>query len=207
MLEEIKKIIIHGDIMKYYHILRKYKIQHGVYRMKINHIEDQKDNDKVVNLFIKECENKGFKYNEDYNGKDQDGVANMQFNTYKGRRMTSFRSYIAPLFTRFTGKCAYNIDVLPNSQVTRILSKKSNENENNLRAEGIELVYNRDINNKQIIKSAKDGEIILSAGAIGSPHILMLSGIGPKDELKEKNVECIADVPGVGKNLQGMSLY
>ena len=172
---------------------------------KVSFKKQKEDNNTINKLFIEAAKNKGFKYNDDYNGKDQDGVALTQFNTYKGRRMTSFRSYIAPLFNRFTKKSAYNIDVLPNSQVTKIVSNKTDGN--NLRADGIELVYDRDMNNKKIIKSAKNGEIIISAGAIGSPHILMLSGIGPKDELKEKNVECVADIPGVGKNLQGMFMY
>ena len=171
---------------------------------KISFKKQKEENNKFGKLFIEACNNKGFKYNEDYNGKDQDGVAWTQFNTYKGRRMTSFRSYIAPLFKPWTKKSDYNIDILPNSQVTKILTTK-NENGDKLRANGVELVYDRDENKKMVIKSKENnGEVILSAGAIGSPHILLLSGIGPKDELKDKQIECVADIPGVGKNLQGM---
>jgi len=148
---------------------------------------------ETSNLFIKACENKGFKYNADYNGACQDGVCHTQFNTLNGRRMTSFRSYIAPLYKRWTKSTDFNIDILPYSQVSKLVT-------NGKRVTAVELIYKNDVNNKKIIKSKE--EVVLSAGAIGSPHILLLSGIGPKEQLDAQNIECVADIPGIGKNLQ-----
>eukprot|EP01084_Bolivina_argentea_P229453 387265_1 len=117
--------------------------------------------------------------------------------------MTSFRSYIAPLFKRFTRKTDYNIDILPCSHVTKILTSVTSDGKNNkLKANGVELIYKMEEKNKKIINICANGEVIVSAGTIGTPHILLLSGIGPKNELNEKGVECVSDIAGVGKNLQ-----
>eukprot|EP01084_Bolivina_argentea_P229454 387266_1 len=176
---------------------KRFRGKGGPQKISLKQYKD-KSYTKTSDLFIKACNNKGYPYNEDYNGETQDGANLTQFNIYKGQRMTSFRSYIAPLFKRFTGKCVVNIDILPYSHVTKILT--TNGNNNKLKADGVELVYKMDESNKKIIKT--NGEVIVSAGAISSPHILLLSGIGPKHELKEKDIECVADIPGVGKNLQ-----
>jgi len=124
----------------------------------------------------------------DYNGNSQDDeVTFMAQLTQKfGFRADSFSSYISgPEMDK-----QKNLKILTFAHVTKVLFNGNN-------AEGIEV--NRF---GQIFKFKAIKEVILSAGAIGSPKILMLSGIGPKNHLKEHGIDVLKDVPGIGSNLQ-----
>ncbi len=90
-----------------------------------------------------------------------------------------------------------NLAILPNATVTRIIFDSSNSN--NLTATGVEwAAYSGAA--KQTVSVKK--EVILAGGAVGSPHVLMLSGVGPKDVLQAAGVAVQVDLPGVGQHLQ-----
>ncbi|XP_072931773.1 ecdysone oxidase-like [Epargyreus clarus] len=104
---------------------------------------------------------------------------------YKGRRAGTAQSYLVPIRTR------RNLKIITEAFVTKILIDDSS------RAYGVEV----DVKGKKQRFLASD-EIILSAGTVNSPQLLLLSGIGPKEDLTSKNIKCVANLPQVGKNLQ-----
>uniref|UniRef100_A0A0B7B9R8 Glucose-methanol-choline oxidoreductase N-terminal domain-containing protein n=1 Tax=Arion vulgaris TaxID=1028688 RepID=A0A0B7B9R8_9EUPU len=136
----------------------------------------------LTNILIKAGQELGLKVG-DPNGEKMDGISYTQSNTYKGLRWSSSRGYLHPVMSR------KNLHVRINSHVTRILFEGK-------RAVAVEMVYN---GRKQVVRANK--EIILSAGAVGSPQILMLSGVGPKKHLDELGIPVVSDLP-VGQNLQ-----
>ncbi|PSN32012.1 Glucose dehydrogenase [FAD, quinone] [Blattella germanica] len=124
----------------------------------------------------------------DYNGARQTGVARVEFFQKDGARMTSYNAYISPFL-----KDRKNLKVVPNTRVTKILINKENI------AYGVEYAGEnmRSITGKVYAKK----EVIVSAGALSSPRLLMLSGIGPKKTLETYGIKVIKDLP-VGHNLQ-----
>lgn len=124
--------------------------------------------------------------NWDYNGSEQEnGSGLLQFHVNDdGTRCSSATAFLHPILSR------ENITVITNAQVRKLLIKDSV-------AAGVEFQVGT-----EIIHAFADQEIILSAGAFGSPKILMHSGIGPKGDLEKLGIEVVADLPGVGKNLQ-----
>lgn len=128
--------------------------------------------------------NAGYDENADFNGEDQEGFGFFQFTIKEGMRSGTNRAYLIPVQDR------PNLDVIKHVLVTRVLIERG-------RAVGVEY-----LRNGQPEQVRTDGEVILSAGAIGTPQIMMLSGLGPADELKAVGVEPLANIPEVGKNLQ-----
>lgn len=121
----------------------------------------------------------------DYNGSKQTGYSIIQFTTSNGTRFSASRAFLHPIKTR------KNFHIVKRAMVTKIIIDSINK-----KAIGVEF----DKGGKTYrIKTAK--EVILSAGAINSPQLLMISGIGPKEHLTEKNITTIKDLP-VGYNLQ-----
>lgn len=119
----------------------------------------------------------------DHNGADMRGVSITQSNSYKGVRWSTSRAYIHPNMDR------QNLHVKLQSHVTKVIFDGK-------KAVGIEM-----IENNKLIKVMARKEIVLSAGSIGSPQILMLSGVGPKEHLQTFGIPVVSDLP-VGKNLQ-----
>jgi len=138
----------------------------------------------IADHFIKAATQIGIDYNEDYNGEKQEGVGYFQQTAYKGFRWSTAKSFLKPIKNRT------NLTVLTKAQTTKILFE-------NKKAIGIEYIK---AGKKCTVKA--DREIILSAGAIGSPQILQLSGIGPRALLDKVGVPVVKDLPGVGQNLQ-----
>ena len=126
----------------------------------------------------------GFPENPDFNGESQEGFGFFQFTIKDGMRSGTNRAYLTPVLDR------PNLTITKNVLITRILME-------NGRATGVE--YLRNGRPEQVHAAS---EIVLSAGAIGTPQILMLSGLGPADELGAAGVAPVADLPEVGKNLQ-----
>ena len=130
----------------------------------------------------------------DYNGAGRfnpAGVASlMQTNTRAGKRSSTFHGYLENAAERRA-----NLTIITNALVTRVVLEGAGET---LRATGIEY---RDAAGAPLVVSAAR-EVILSAGAVGSPHLLMLSGIGPRRELEEAGVACQLDIADVGKHLK-----
>jgi choline dehydrogenase len=138
----------------------------------------------VVDRWVDAAVASGYKRNNDYNAEDQEGVGYFQLTADKGRRCSSAVAYLNPAKNR------KNLHILTNTQVEKIIFKDG-------RASGVNAIQN---SSPKVINARK--EIILSAGAIGSPQILMLSGIGAPKELKKHGIDVIKNLPGVGKNLQ-----
>lgn len=139
---------------------------------------------EIVDAWIESAVNAGYRRNPDYNGADQDGVSPFQLTLRDGRRCSSAVAYLRPAMKR------PNLQVITKTQTKRVLFEGR-------RAIGIEAIRGGET---VIIKARK--EVILSSGAIGSPQILMLSGIGGGEELSQHGIEVLQNSPGVGKNLQ-----
>lgn len=134
--------------------------------------------------FLEAARNAGHAYNPDYNGATQDGVGRVQVNQYRGRRSSASREYLRGL------PGAATIDVRLRAFATRIIFDGN-------RAVGVE--YRHRYQMRQIFARQ---EVIVSTGAIASPRLLMLSGIGAADQLAEHGIPLRTVLPGVGSNLQ-----
>jgi choline dehydrogenase len=133
----------------------------------------------------------------DYNGRDRGGpdgvVSLLQTTTRDGKRSSTYHAFLEGEVERRP-----NLEVICGAQVTRVVLEAGPGDDGTLRATGIEY---RTAGGETAVASATR-EVVLSAGAVGSPHILMLSGIGPRDELEAAGVACRLDAPDVGKHLK-----
>lgn len=127
----------------------------------------------------------GVEQTKDYSGVQQSGVTLLQTTTKGGYRVSSNKAYIRPVRSR------KNLHVLTNTMVTRIVLEGK-------QAVGVEILQNN-AEKSVVIKVRK--EAIVAAGAINSPQLLMLSGIGPSQHLKDNQIKPLVDLPGVGDNL------
>ncbi|WP_283638161.1 GMC family oxidoreductase [Marinovum algicola] len=139
---------------------------------------------RVVDRWIEAAQQAGYPAARDYNGADQEGVGYFQLTMKGGRRCSSAVAYLKPARRR------HNLTVITDAQTEKVLLEAG-------RAHGVR-VRIRDTFHEIRARS----EVILSAGAIGSPQILMLSGIGDGDELQRLGIGVQADLKGVGRNLQ-----
>ncbi len=147
-------------------------------------VNQSKNNNPLFKAFIKSAEEAGYKANPDMNGKDQEGFGMYDVNINNGQRASASKHYLKPVENR------KNLNIFSNSFVERIIFDGQ-------KAIGIEVK----IKNKTEKVFAKK-EVIVSAGSINSPQLLMLSGIGPAKHLNELGINVVKDLPGVGKNLQ-----
>ncbi|CAH0552597.1 unnamed protein product [Brassicogethes aeneus] len=138
---------------------------------------------QIADSIIKASKQSGFNY-VDYNGKDQVGVSRLQVNMRDGFRESASRSYLHPIRNR------KNLHVKKLAMVSKILIDPLTK-----QTYGVEFVKN---NRTYTVKATK--EVILSGGAINSPHLLMLSGIGPKKHLNKLNIPVLSNLK-VGYNL------
>lgn len=150
--------------------------------MSVGHYDE---NDPFRGIFIDAGKEFGYEFQADLNGEKFMGYGNAQGTLQKGHRMTTAKAFLAP------AKDRPNLHVIKYAQVTRINFDKNNK------VTDIEFIYKKD--KKMNVRVNK--ETILSAGAIGSPQLLMLSGIGPKKHLEKLGIPIVRDLP-VGKNLQ-----
>ena len=124
----------------------------------------------------------GVKLNEDYNSGDVEGASKMQLNVRNGKRFNTWHAYLKPVLGHD------NLTLITNAHVRRLLIGDGG-------VTGVE--YHKDGE----VLTLTAGETILAAGAINSPELLLRSGIGPAEELREAGIEPVMDLPGVGKNL------
>ncbi|URN08752.1 FAD-dependent oxidoreductase [Actinomadura madurae] len=142
----------------------------------------QKDLTPASQAFIEAvADTAGVKRNDDYNGAEQEGVGIFQQSVDKGLRYSSSVGYL-------DDHGLANLTVLTGVTVTRVVIEKG-------RATGVEVVTKK---GKGTVRASR--EVVLAAGAFGSPHLLMLSGVGPAAHLREHGIEVRADLP-VGDNL------
>ena len=138
----------------------------------------------LYTAFIKAGEQAGYDITSDYNGKQQEGFGPMHMTVKDGVRSSASREYLDPVKSR------KNLTIVTGALVTKVVLKDKV-------AKGFKYVFNG-----KPETAATSNEVILSAGSIGSPHILQLSGIGDKDILEKAGVDVKHHLPGVGQNLQ-----
>jgi choline dehydrogenase len=134
--------------------------------------------------FLDACKQTGMRLNPDFNDASQEGAGLFRVMQKNGRRWSAADSYLRPALRRG------NLTVWTGIQASRILIE-------NGRAAGVEYFQK---GSTQQVRASR--EVILSAGAIGSPQLLLLSGIGPLKQLEAQGISVQADLPGVGENLQ-----
>ncbi len=139
---------------------------------------------EICEAYIHACDELGIPRSADFNGERQEGAGYFQLTTRRGRRCSSAVAYLHPI------KHRPNLTVVTNALVSRIVVE-------NRRATGV-MFWHRG----ELKRADSRGEIVLSAGAIGSPQILQLSGIGPGDHLRDLEIKVVHHLPGVGANLQ-----
>lgn len=135
----------------------------------------------ICEAYFKAAAELGIPRNDDMTGETQDGVGYYQLTQRNARRSSAAMAYLAP------NRGRANLTVRTEAQVRRLIVEAG-------RAVGVELMDGT--------RLTAGAEVILSSGAIGSPRLLMLSGIGPADHLAEVGVTPILDQPGVGSNFQ-----
>ena len=137
-------------------------------------------------VFVEAGVQAGFVQNNDFNGASQEGVGMYQVTHKNGERYSAAKAYLTPHRSR------PNLQVITGARTTRILLQGT-------RAVGVE--YHQDGERGDLRQLTCSHEVLLCAGALQSPQILMLSGIGPKDHLAEHGIATVNDLPGVGQNL------
>lgn len=141
----------------------------------------------IVDAWIKSAVEAGYKENEDYNNGDQEGVGYFQLTAKNGQRCSSAVAYLKPIRGRS------NFKIFTNSQAEKLILDGT-------RVTGVSIRQGGPKGKLLNLKANK--EVVLASGAIGSPQLLMVSGIGPKDQLKNNGIEVVQELKGVGQNLQ-----
>jgi len=145
--------------------------------------EFAKTKDPLYDAWLAAAKATGYPLTEDYNGRQPEGFGRAQFTIRDGRRSSSANAFLKPAHGRS------NLTVAVNAQTTRVILDGAS-------AKGVEYVKNG-----ATLRAEAGREVILAAGAFNTPQILMLSGIGPAQHLRDFGVKVAADLP-VGKNLQ-----
>ena len=148
------------------------------------HVSDLRYTNPLSSVFIDAGQQAGFAHNDDFNGPSQTGVGLYQVTQKDGARCSSAVAYLQPV------KARANLEVITGTLVRRIVLE-------NGRAVGV--TYAR---GGQEIQARAEREVLVCGGAINSPQLLMLSGIGPADHLQEHGITVAMDSPHVGGNLQ-----
>ncbi len=147
-------------------------------------VSDAEGQFPVARNMIDACIEAGEKHNDDFNGANYEGVGFYQFTIKNGRRYGTRKAFLEPAMARS------NLTVVTGAHATGIEFEGK-------RAVGVSYIRK---GKKQTIKANK--EVVLSSGAFNSPQLLMLSGVGPEDELVRHDIDPVHILPGVGKNLQ-----
>jgi choline dehydrogenase len=148
------------------------------------HVSNGRSSNPLFRAFVEAGKEAGHPYTDDFNGSTQEGFGPYQLTIREGRRWSAAKAYLHPVLER------PNLTIESLAHVTRILFEGN-------RATGIEYVQK-----KQTVKARASREVVLSGGAVNTPQVLMLSGIGDADVLKRFGIPVQADLKGVGKNLQ-----
>ncbi len=148
-------------------------------------VSDHRYENPLSPVFIEAARQAGLPVNEDFNGAQQEGVGWYQTTTRNGSRSSSAEAYLKPVRAR------KNLKVITNATASRVTFEDG-------RATGV--VYS--VSGKGAFCEGAAKEVILCGGALNSPQLLMLSGIGPAAHLRQHGIEVLVDAPGVGGNLQ-----
>ena len=146
--------------------------------------KSERTDDVLMDAFVVAGQQAGFPLTDDFNGRQQEGFSRYEHTMKGNKRCSAARAYLHPVLGR------PNLTTLTDVVSDRVLFDGD-------RAAGVSVLLN---NTRQEFRARR--EVILSAGAINSPQILLRSGIGPAADLHEKGIEVIQDLQGVGENLQ-----
>jgi choline dehydrogenase len=141
--------------------------------------------------FVKSAVNSGLNETEDFNGASREGIGYYQFNNRDGIRDSTANAYLAPAMNR------KNLVIAAYSTATKIVF--------NSERVATEVEFTETNSNKKLVAKINK-ELVLCGGAIHSPKLLLLSGVGPAEELETLNIPLVYNVPGVGKNLHDHSM-
>ncbi len=148
------------------------------------HVSNIRDKREICDAFVSAAIEAGIPFNDDFNGATQEGVGIYQTTSVNGRRCSSAVGYLKPIQNRANLKVETNAHVM------------------NLEFEGKKVIGVRYRQHGRIYLAKVAAEVILSGGAINSPQLLQLSGIGPANSLKTLGIDVLHDSPGVGAELQ-----
>ncbi|MCU1681587.1 MAG: alkJ [Amycolatopsis sp.] len=147
------------------------------------HVEDRRFTHELSSAWVDSAVNWGLKRTDDFNGESQEGAGLYQVTCKKGARWSTADAYLRPALSR------PNLTVRTNAQATRVVLEGN-------RAVGVSYLQNG------VEQTARaESEVLLSGGAINSPQLLLLSGIGPAEHLREQGIDVAVALPGVGENL------
>ena len=153
------------------------------------HIEDPRSPNALSQTIVDAMVAAGIPRNDDFNGADQVGAGLYQVTQHRGRRWTTADGYLTPARKR------PNLTVWTGATVHRVRIENGH---------AVGVVVERD----GVVETVRArSEVVLSAGAFGTPHLLMLSGLGPADHLREHGVDVVVDNPQVGSNLMDHPMY
>jgi choline dehydrogenase len=147
------------------------------------HVEDRRYTHPLTTAWVDSAVSAGFKPTDDFNGAEQEGAGLYQVTCRKGRRWSTAKAYLEPARDR------PNLTVRTGALVERVVIEGG-------RAVGVNYQHGPGTRTTYV-----DAEVVLSGGAVNSPQLLMLSGIGPGAHLREVGIEVLVDLPGVGQNL------
>ncbi|MGQ0840364.1 GMC family oxidoreductase [Actinokineospora sp.] len=147
------------------------------------HVEDRRYTHELSTAWVESAVAAGLKPTDDFNGADQEGAGRYQVTCHKGRRCSTADAYLRPALKR------PNLTVRTGAHTTRVLL-------DNARATGVEYLR---LGETRVARAER--EVLLAGGAINSPQLLMLSGIGPAEHLRAVGIEVAVALPGVGENL------
>lgn len=139
---------------------------------------------RLVDSFVETVAGRGVPRNDDYNGAAQEGVGTYQYTIDRGRRVSASHAFLRPLRGRS------NLSVRTNAQATRLLFEGN---------KAVGVAYRR-AGSDSVVRANR--EVIVCAGAINTPRLLQVSGVGPAALLRDIGVDVVHDLPGVGENLQ-----
>ncbi len=148
------------------------------------HVSNGRSANPLFRTFVQAGMEAGHPGTKDFNGAQQEGFGPYQMTIHNGRRWSAASAYLTPVLAR------PNLTVESNAQVSRVLFEGK-------RAVGVEFVQAKQ---KKQARAAR--EVILSGGAVNTPQVLLLSGVGDADVLKRFEIAVVQDLKGVGKNLQ-----
>lgn len=152
-------------------------------------VADHRSRTPITEMLVAASQEAGLPFNDDYNAATQEGVSYLQTNQRRGSRWSAADAWLSPATSR------KNLTIHTNCQAMRVRIEGD-------RATG---VWIKGPNGPELIRARR--EVILAAGAIGSPQLLMLSGVGPADELRKLGIDVVADNAHVGQHYQDHPFY
>lgn len=156
-------------------------------------VSDVRYRNATVQAFLQAGQQAGLPLNPDFNGASQTGVGVYQVTHRNGERLSAAKAYLSPVRQR------PNLQVITQARVLRVLTERQ---DGRTMATGVVWRERDGAGPEHTLRLRPEGEVVLSAGAFGSPQLLMLSGMGPAAHLRQHGIAVQADLPGVGGNLQ-----